>query len=421
MKARLAVDRIYAAPPDRVRHALAWTLETLGLQTTRLAPGGLEARLGSPLTAGVRLTDRGVIVKAMVVGDTSTSRAMIAVEPTAATPLGSPVAQLTDYLSTAVTVLQSLDEGGATRGMEAAGTRPVLLVPVSAREFHDSALMDPQLHQLVRGQLQVLSVPDDPEYGAVSIRSPLGSVSLSRYRLAGLMDLASYVAGHADALPPGKQRSMVDLAVALWLLNQQAQQGLRLKTGPALAMNLVDAQARLRDSLAQRAVMVCRECRFERVVNTEFARITKRNRRVRNAIGTATAAVSPAATLLTVGGRLLGGVAFEPEFVCPRCQGLRPEERRGVLCPGCGQLRKEVILTTCPKAECGFDLGGSTGGHEPLLGAVPPVPVAARAPGRPSPQPTRDRSAHGTWQLDPHSVARYRWYDAHGWTNWVSD
>ena len=421
MKARLAVDRTYAAPPEQVRHALAWTLETLGLETTSMRPGGVEARLGSPLTSGVRLTDRGVLVKAMVVGESASTRAMITVEPMTATPLGSPVGQLTDYLSTAVTIQQSLDEDRATRGMEAAGTQPVLLVPVSARAFHDSALMDPRLHQLVRGQLKVLSVPDDPEYGAVSIRSSLGDTSLSRYRLTGLLDLASYVAGDHDTLPPDEQRSMVDLAVALWLLEQQAQEGLRLKTGPALAANLIDAQVRLRESLAQRAVMVCRECKFERVVNAEFARLTKRNRRLRNAIGTATAAVSPAATLLTVGGRLLGGVAFEPDFVCPRCQGLRPEERRGVLCPGCGQLRKEVILTTCPKAGCGFDLGGSTGGHDPLLRVVPPVSAAARGARGPSPTRPPNHGTGGAWHLDPRGVARYRWHDGHSWTSWVSD
>ena len=53
-------------------------------------------------------------------------------------------------------------------------------------------------------------------------------------------------------------------------------------------------------------------------------------------------------------GSLLKLARLDPDWVCPRCQGLSATEGIVTYCPSCGELRREALLGFCP--DCGTDL-----------------------------------------------------------------
>lgn len=417
MRATIAIDRTYHAGPATMSQALKLSLEGMGVKITRSTAGTVEGRLGNQVTTGLRLSDGGLNLSATVVGTSTSSRLLMTVEPMQPSPLGSPVATSAEQLITSLTLQQRLDDDTVGQNQAGPHATPVLLVPASAKPFVDSVFADPDVHRRVRGQLKVLQVPDPSSQGVVVIESELGAAQLPVEQVKELLELAAYVAGHELALPDPQQRELVDLVARLWLLEQRVQCTPWLDRGTAEIANVVDMQHRLRRSLPGRSVLVCRDCRFEKVMNDEYRRLARRNRHLRTAIGVGAAAVFPSATAMTIGGRAASSLTFEPEYVCPRCQGMRADELRACICPRCGQLRREVILGTCPRAGCDMDLLESTSGHAPLFGnGLPP-----RRPG-PASTTVPPRGAHqlvGAWARDPFGTARYRWHDGQQWTAWV--
>ena len=425
MSATLVFDRHHHASPTVVGRDLSQALERMGFEIRRATSGRLEARLGSAVRAGLRLEDRGVTANIAVVGTPARSRVLGALSISETDPFTTPLSVIADQLVTALTVQQGLDEDTAGTLPDAV-TKPVLVVPGSVGPLYTGVLSQHAVYEAVRGQLRVMEVPDVPEHGLTVVDSAIGAAQLSRQHLRDLLDLTVYVAGRGDTLPPGQQESLVDLTVALWTFDRGIHAGLHLGTLVARAANLVDAQRRIRAAMVARLVMVCRDCGFERVTNPDYRRLARRNQRIRSAIGAGTAALFPSATLLTVGGRLLGGKTFDPEFVCQRCQGLKAEEIRATICPQCGQLRKESILGPCPKAGCDFDLDGVAGTPRPLFTRARPVAAPSAAPAA-SPErgtafptlPDEPRPTAGAWARDPTGAAAYRWHDGTRWTAWV--
>jgi hypothetical protein len=422
MRATIVIDRVYDSGPTAMGKTLALSLEGMGLKITRSTAGCIEGELGNQIASGLRLSDGGLIVSATVIGARTSSRLLMTVDPGRPSPLGSPIATSAEQLVAALTVQQRVDADTAGRTRNGPPLPPVLLVPSTKKPFIDALLADPDVHRRVRGQLKVLQIPDLPPQGVVVIDSELGAAQLSTHQLSELLELATYVAGHEDALPDPQQQQAVDLVGQLWLLDRGAQSNPWLDQPAAEIANLIDVQQRLRGSLATRTVMVCRDCRFEKVVNDEYARLSRRNRHLRTAIGVGASALFPSATALTIGGRALGGLTFEPDYVCPRCQGLRAQEVRACICPGCGQLRREVILATCPRVGCAQNLVETTSGHAPLFGGgLPPRSASREATSHAAPRSgqTPVRTALGAWAPDPLGAARYRWHDGQQWTAWV--
>jgi hypothetical protein len=269
-----------------------------------------------------------------------------------------------------VALLQATDD--AVRGHAAAPFGPgLLLITPQSRAGYLAVLAQPHVAPRIRGQVRLLPArPALPVEGTAALVSSGGTVALTGHRLHDLFATATYLAGHRAALPPDGQAALAELAAACWPLLHGVHAGLRLADDLARAANVADRQARIRSSLPARRIMRCRDCHFDKIVNPEYGRIAKRNHRLRNAIGIGAAAIMPFATAATVGARVATGLTFEPDYVCPRCQGLEATEIRAAICTNCGQLRKEVILGRCPNDKCRHDLAAAIGDPRPLLPLV---------------------------------------------------
>lgn len=120
-------------------------------------------------------------------------------------------------------------------------------------------------------------------------------------------------------------------------------------------IDFLSLQSELRGKLPLRTLQVCTTCRLEKVINPDFQKLQAKNRRLRILSTTVGGAISPhgvSAFLLI--GRLAQLKLLDPDFVCPRCQGMTAESSLVTFCPRCGDRRAEAALRDCP--HCKHDL-----------------------------------------------------------------
>ncbi|MBO3740149.1 hypothetical protein [Actinoplanes flavus] len=372
-RARLAADRRLAIAPAAAQERIRTALRAMGSRIVRAAPGTIEALRGGRIRSVVGATDRALHTTVTVVGTATASRILMITRPAQVVDLNASPAVLAAELTDMVTLQQACDDAvrpGAARPFGPA----LLLITDDSRAAYLALLAQQQVSSRVRGQLRLMPArPPLTGTETVTLTSSGGPAPLTGHRLGGLIDTAAYIGGHGTALPPADQAALTELTVACWPLLHGVHTGVRLADDLARAANLADRQARIRSALAVRWIMRCQDCRFDKIVNPEYGRIAKRNHRLRNAIGIGAAAIMPFATVATVGARVATGLTFEPDYVCPRCQGLDADEVRAGICPHCGQLRKEVILGRCRNEKCRHDLAGLIGDPRPLLPLEPTV------------------------------------------------
>ncbi|MGC4806205.1 hypothetical protein [Micromonospora sp. DT233] len=164
------------------------------------------------------------------------------------------------------------------------------------------------------------------------------------------------------------------------------------------AVTFLHQQARLRGALPVRTLRTCTTCRLEKVTNPEMERLQERTRRTRDLATSLSAVVTP----YVLAGRLAQLNSKNPEFTCPRCQGMDADETVVTYCQRCGDRRAETALRACPK--CKFDFRSLVGeerlwrprtevaaptavaGPQPAPGGNPPPP-APQVPGPPAAPP----------------------------------
>lgn len=114
-------------------------------------------------------------------------------------------------------------------------------------------------------------------------------------------------------------------------------------------------QAELRERLAVRTLHRCRDCGLEKISNPDYKKVMMRNQRVRalgGSIGMSLGrgGISPFVLL----GTLFRLRDIDPEFVCPRCQGMESDTRIVTFCPACGDRIDDTALRSCGR--CGHDM-----------------------------------------------------------------
>lgn len=324
-----------------------------------------------------------------------------------------------------------------------------------------------------------------PASGTVVLVLPEAHALLDFTDVQAMMTAGTMIATRPGAMP---ERLIRDITRVVGSLERAVPQAgpipgtarIDLASTSRPALDFLRMQARMRAKLPLRTLQVCTTCRLEKVVNPDFQRLQARNRKLRVLSGTIGGAISPhgvSAFLLI--GRLAQLKLLDPDFVCPRCQGMTAESTLITFCPRCGDRRTEAALRTC--RGCGHDLRTEvpaesmwidgvpdagpaalpSGAWPPPAGPVawaPPVPGTAvgpvgsadpdRAPGAPGafgtfgaagplgvdesashyppaawPSPPEHASGAppGGWHPDPYRRHEFRWWDGTAWTDHVSD
>jgi hypothetical protein len=182
-----------------------------------------------------------------------------------------------------------------------------------------------------------------------------GSAQLDVPQTEGLLMVAVMVGSHPGTVPPDQARGLELFAARVEAELAAHTQGLvRITVTPTEEplFEFMFRQSQIRAKLPLRTLHVCQDCRFEKVTNPDYERLSERARKLRvlsGGAGLSISGVNPFATM----GALAQVKKLEPDFVCPQCQGLRSEAFVVTFCPQCGARTQDVVLTKC--AHCGHD------------------------------------------------------------------
>ena len=171
------------------------------------------------------------------------------------------------------------------------------------------------------------------ERGRVVIDAPDGRQSLPRRDVEASFALGRYIAGHPSVEAVGPQE-LVGCVRALWWrieADLDASEVL-LDEASTRMMRLLDRQVRIREQMPVCLVYQCRVCRREGVIDP-----------------------APGCSAFRPGGRLLSLKDLDPDYVCPQCQGTDVDELLATICPECGTLSKDPVLSACTSPGCVTD------------------------------------------------------------------
>jgi hypothetical protein len=204
------------------------------------------------------------------------------------------------------------------------------------------------------------------EHDAVAMRCGDQLAWLSMAETQAHLAIAGLVAGEQGALPPNLTAELERFAMRLeHILETTADPVVVIAVAPdeRPVLEFMHLQVRIRSSLPVRTLHKCRDCRTEKITNPDFERLVQRNQRIRSVAGGLGASFTRGGVApFVLVGTLFHLKRLDPDYVCPRCQGLEADETLATFCPACGDLRKDAVLRVCPK--CQHDFRSALGPEE---------------------------------------------------------
>jgi hypothetical protein len=468
--------RSVVGPPATVRSALVRALRDQHFEISAEQVSLIEARRGSSLGAAALQRQRLPVVTAIRLhGDDSRVEVDIDLRDGWQSSAGRALGLSRSYAELFAELVHVLDAALLRHDPDL--HRPQELgrpMPVAPEGFLDRlSARNPNGFHRVESWLEGRK-PTGPEawHGVAGLRlgSKDGIADLPLAQVQAMLTVAVLVSRIPGSMPP-KLASDVERFAARLEGGLEAAGAPRLEVEDAElpVVHFLWEQARIREALPLRTLQRCTTCRHEKIVNPDFKALVERNRKIRSwggALGGTVGrhGVSP----FFLVGRLLPLAKLDPEYVCPRCQGLDSEDRLIVFCPTCGERRDEAVLKTCRKCSHNFraDVEPEALWHapeplryqpEPLAGppmgmrpvglpppvgatvALPPPPGVAAplppppgvapplppppgvAPRLPAPPPVPVAFRPPAWLPDPGGRHEARWWDGYRWTDSVLD
>ena len=177
-------------------------------------------------------------------------------------------------------------------------------------------------------------------------------------RVAAYLSIDAMVDRQPDSLPAGLRdqlaRVVAEVVATMDSAGRHDMDRVRhdLDGGDVPVAEFLHLQSRIREQLPVRTLQRCRDCRHEKVVNPDYQKLLDRNRKIQaltGGVGVAFRGGSMAPFLLV--GTLFRLRKTDPDFVCPRCQGMACDESIATFCPECGSLEKGAVLRRCGRCE----------------------------------------------------------------------
>ena len=253
------------------------------------------------------------------------------------------------------------------------------------------------------------------EAGLARIDSPRGQARLTPADLQAMLTTGVLIASRPGSLPPalaGQVERFVARVEPIVSAAGDLPPRIEVSAEEAPVVEFLRQQARIRAEVPLRTLEVCTTCRFEKVANPDYKRLAKRNRTIRNLGGSVGAligvnGISPYVLV----GRFVQFKNLDPDFVCPRCQGIEADPSLITFCPDCGDRRAEAVLRKCERCDHDFraHLAPEELWREPLAEPVAPVP----------PPPVGPPPA--SWYPDPAGRHELRYWDGAAWSAHVSN
>lgn len=409
-------QRWVSAPPARVRADLANVLRRLKFKVAADQTSVIEATRGSQMASSAMVMSKLPLAVTIQVrsGDGSGTGLSVRIEDRWRSPFGKIWGANTPYRTLFDEVAAKLDEALARldphsaasfeppRFWSATGDVAALeRTNVAAGNVGDKAVQ--KATRVLEGGPKKTDQPAAWK-GVVALRfdAPAGSLQLDAAEVRTRLTVAALIGSQPDGMPETLVRRIEALATKV----EQALSGgrgvvvIQLDAGEQKVVEFLHMQARIRAELPMRILTTCQECRFQKVSNPDLERVRRRNDRLRtltSSLGASFGRGGPSP--FVVFGTWFRMTQLDPDFVCPRCQGMLGAGRIVTFCPECGDRRDEAVLTKCPK--CQYDFRRSLrqdelwrelpAPNQPLAAFPPPPPTASAPPApmgtAPPPQP----------------------------------
>ena len=364
--ARMELVRTVAAPVATVRTALSKTLRDLRFELTAERLTSLEGQRGSQLAAGaLQLKKSPVGVKIDLDADQGPTEVAIHLFDRWRAPGGKAWGSNKTYAEIFTEIAQALDACLVALDPNLVPTQPTFnstAATVGFLERTNSATGD--VGQKAAGKVdQWLGGAPPPAPGSdkakIVIAVPDAEAILDAMRVQGMLTVALLVSRIPGPMPPALVADVERVATEIEEVLDAAPPGLvpiiTLSAAEKPVVTFLHDQARIRDSLPLRTLQRCTTCRHEKIVNPDYKRLVDRNRKIRGLSGFLGATISSSGISPFVAlGRIMPFVKLDPEYVCPRCQGLEAEDHLVVFCPNCGERRDEAALRKCRRCEHDF-------------------------------------------------------------------
>jgi hypothetical protein len=392
-------ERRVAVPPATVRTHLLRVIRETGFDLKNEQFSLIEAARGSRL-GGLTLSRSRVPValRVEVDPDGEGTRLVVRLEDRWPGPVGRNWGATAAYNDAFAEALGAVDAALARLDADAAASFPPWRVNTGAGDvaaMRNASSAAARAGTVVsKGAARILE-GTQPATRAAATRSgatfafaaPGRVAELDAEAVDGMLTAGLLVASRPGDMPPPLVGQVQETVVTIEERVATVAPGSRRVTIPVAeaqipVLTFLRQQSRLREQLPLRTLRICTTCRLEKVINPDYERVLERSRRTKLLTGSigmvfGTRQLSPYVLV----GRLLQLKKTEPDFACPRCQGMDADETLITFCPQCGDRRTEAALRTCTR--CTFDFR-SLLSAEVLWRDAPPVPAQPpRLPGPP--------------------------------------
>ena len=363
----LDAERSVRAPASRVRADLTRALRDAGFKVTRETTTLIEARRGSQLAASISMEKLPLVAGLRLAPRAEACDVQLHLEDAWRSPLNKVYGLNGKYDRVFQGVLERLDAELARIDPAAAqlGFAPAATVSpmgdVAVLERANGGLYDGAQKAAGTVDKRVLGGGEpatQPAWrGVAHVRLVAGQATLELdvEEAQAVLAVAALVGAQPVGMPEQLVREVEALAarIELALESGTAVPDVALEGSERHAVDFLRQQAALREDMPVRQLLVCRDCRFEKIVNADYQRLAERNRKLGLLMGGVGATIGPGGVNpFVIFGQLFRLKKLDPEFVCPRCQGMQADPFVVTFCPKCGERHQEGALRGC---RCGHD------------------------------------------------------------------